>query len=122
MAIGAAAIAVTLGGVYLHGESRFRAGQSAQAAAQNLAELKAFRDESTRLAGLSVDLQGRIDVLAQTRPKIIERYTHETTIAPLPDGCVIDPGRLQHINSAVSAANAAAEFVGPLPARSVRGR
>lgn len=120
--IGAAALAVAIGGVYLHGESRYRAGHAAAVHAQDFAELQAFRIEAERLTGLSVDLQGRIETLAQARPKIIERYTHETTIAPLPDGCILDAGRLQHINAAIGAANAAAESLHPLPPGAGTGR
>jgi len=109
-------LAASILGLYLYGQSRYHAGKQAQQQAYALAELQAFRRESERLSGLSVELSERIATLAKIRPAIIERYTHEIRNTPLPDGCFIDAGRLQHINAAIHAANAAGKPVYTVPA------
>jgi len=107
-AVAALGLAVLLPlGLYLYGQSRYRAGVAAQQQAYALAELQAFRSESKRLTGLSVALAERIDTLARIRPAIIERYTHEIRERPLPDGCLIDADRLRHLNAALALADAA---------------
>jgi len=106
LALGLAAVVLPLG-LYGYGQSRYRAGVQAQTQAYALAELQAFRSESQRLSGLSVELASRIAALAKIRPAIIERYTHEIRERPLPDGCLIDADRLRHLNAALALADAA---------------
>lgn len=109
-------------GLQMYGKAQYAAGERAERHRQDVAELEEFRAEAGRLAGLSVDLQGRIDVLQAKRPKIIERYTtHVRESSPLPAGCIIDPVRLQHINAAIGAANAARQSVTAMPADSSGG-
>ncbi|CAK7070552.1 MAG: hypothetical protein KER_03105 [Kerstersia gyiorum] len=125
-------LAAGLGGVLLalaagaalqmYGKAQYAAGERAERHRQDVAELEAFRAEVGRLAGISVDLQGRIDVLQAERPKIIERYTtHVRESAPLPAGCIIDPIRLQHINAAIGAANATRQPGTTVPASALVG-
>ncbi|VFR32632.1 hypothetical protein BER2_2994 [plant metagenome] len=114
--IGAAALAAIVLGVRWYGHSQFAAGQAACQEAQRVAGLEEFKSEAERLTGLSADLQDRIDTLAATRPKIIERYTREIIDRPLPAGCILDAGRLRRINDGIGTANAAGQRVDPVPA------
>ncbi|NHC62583.1 hypothetical protein [Paenalcaligenes suwonensis] len=102
-----AAIAVAFfSGVWLYGGIQYRAGQSDCKAAQYVADLEAFRDESERLALISIELQERVNALNTIKPTVIERYTRVEVEKPLPADCRIDPERLQHINEGIRAANA----------------
>lgn len=109
-------VLVAQAGLQMYGKAQYSAGARAEKARQHTEELEAFRVEAKRLTNVSADLQGRIDALQAAKPKIIERYTtHVRESAPLPAGCIIDPVRLQHINTAISAANAARELGGAMP-------
>lgn len=70
-------------------------------------DLDAFRAESQRLHGISVDLDARIATLAAQQPKIIERWNRETVVNPAPADCRPGAERLRAINAAIEAANAA---------------
>jgi len=114
-------LVAVLGGGWLYGQGQYRAGQAAQREQDVHAQWHAFQQESERLAALSSALADRIDTLAALRPPLIERYTHEIRQTPLPSDCVIDAGRMQHLNAALAAANAALtadEPVRPVPADS----
>jgi len=103
-------------GVLAYGRSQHQAGRDALAAEYRAAELEAWRQEAEKLAGLSAMLEDSLTILRDAEPRIIERYTRVQVEHPLPDGCRIDDGRLQHINAAVSAANAARQSGRALPA------
>lgn len=77
-----------------------------QAAASG-AELVAMRAEAQVMAGLASDLEQRVAVLRDQKPKIVERFYRETVKTPLPADCVLDAGRVRIVNEAVNAANAA---------------
>lgn len=80
-----------------------------------LVELQAQTD---RLSGISGDFERAAVALRDANPKVIERYTRVEVQSPLPPGCRIDDGRMQHINAAERAANAASEFGPAVPADS----
>lgn len=103
-----AAIAVAFFiGVWLYGGIQYRAGQVDCQNAQYVVDLEAFRDESERLALISIELQERVNALNSIKPTVIERYTRVEVEKPLPADCRIDPERLQRINEGIRAANAA---------------
>lgn len=114
--VGAAALAGAAGGVWLYGESRYRAGESAAKTEQRMAELEQFRTESQRLAGIAAELHATTNTLRAAAPGIIEAYTRETILSPLSSGCMPGTGRLRVINDAISAANTAAGAGRTVPA------
>ena len=70
-------------------------------------ELAAFVAESNRLAGVAERVQSGIDAAAsQTQTRIVEYRTYEKLV-PLPADCRIDAGRLQQLQAATLAVNAA---------------
>ena len=103
-----AAIAVAFFvGVWLYGGGQYRAGQADCQSARYVADLEAFRDESERLALISIELQERVNALNTIKPTVIERYIRVEVEKPLPADCRIDSERLQRINEGIRAANAA---------------
>ncbi len=105
--IGAAILAALYFGLQMYGVIQYRAGQVDCQNAQYVADLEAFRDESERLALISIELQERVNALNSIKPTVIERYTRVEVEKPLPADCFIDPERLQRINEGIRAANAA---------------
>jgi len=113
---GAALLAGAAGGVWLYGEIRYRAGESAAKAEQRMAELESFRVESQRLASIAAELHATTNTLRAAAPGFIEAYTRETILSPLPADCVPGAGRLRVINDAIRAANTAAGAGRAVPA------
>ncbi|WP_116520993.1 hypothetical protein [Achromobacter insuavis] len=108
--IGGAAVVLVLGaGVVLYGASRYDAGVAKANADHALAELNEFKTQTGRLAGIATTFEASVAELRAAEPKIIERYTRVEVQSPLPAGCRIDPGRLQHINEAGRLANTAGQ-------------
>lgn len=103
--LGAAIVALAAVGMRFYGQSQFRAGQEACEQAHRTAELEAFREEATRLNGLSQTLNRQLLTLSEAQPKVIERYTRVEVASPLPADCVLDAVRLQHGNDGISQAN-----------------
>jgi len=106
---GAGALALAyLGGWVTNG---WRLGEKAAEAeaSQAKADLAEFRRQADRLSGISTTFEQAAVALRDANPKIIERYTRVEVQSPLPAGCRIDDGRMQHINAAERAANAARE-------------
>ncbi|WP_313378155.1 hypothetical protein [Achromobacter insolitus] len=114
--IGAALVVVVILGVRWYGASQFRAGVDKANADHTLAELNEFKAQTGRLAGISSTLEDALAVLRDAKPKIIERYTRVEVQSPLPAGCRIDAGRLQHINEAGRLANSAGQPGAAVPA------
>jgi len=94
------------GGWAVRGLLAERDASQAQAAASG-AELAAMRAEAQTMAGIAADLEQRVAVLRDQKPKLVERYYRETVQKPLPADCVLDDGRVRVINEAVQLANAA---------------
>lgn len=114
--IGAAVLIVAIAGVRWYGAGQFRAGIDKANADHTLAELTEFKTQTGRLAGISGTLEGALMALRDAQPKVIERYTRVEVQSPLPAGCRIDAGRLQHINEAGRLANAAGQPGPAVPA------
>ncbi|WP_063570023.1 hypothetical protein [Achromobacter ruhlandii] len=115
--IGGAVVVMVLGaGVVLYGSSRFNAGMAKANADHALAELNEFKAQTGRLAGIATTFETSVAELRATEPKIIERYTRVEVQSPLPAGCRIDAGRLQHINEAGRLANTAGQPGPAVPA------
>ncbi|MFP3745625.1 hypothetical protein SB816_21360 [Achromobacter sp. SIMBA_011] len=115
--IGGAAVVMVLGaGVVLYGSSRFNAGTAKANADHALAELNEFKAQTGRLAGIATTFETSVAELRAAEPKIIERYTRVEVQSPLPAGCRIDAGRLQHINEAGRLANTAGQPRAAVPA------
>ncbi|OZI23629.1 hypothetical protein CAL26_09310 [Bordetella genomosp. 9] len=94
---------LVVGGWWLH-HSGYESGKAACEAAHTLADLQQFKVETGRLSDISTQLAVQIDSLASATPTVIKEY-HETVVkAPLPAGCVIDPGRLRSIQDAIAKA------------------
>lgn len=104
---GAAVLAALFIGLLMYGAAQYRAGQDDCQNAQYVAELEAFRDESERLAAISIELQEQVNALNTVKPTVIERYTRVEVERPLPADCRIDSERLQRINEGIRKANAA---------------
>ncbi|CAB3867754.1 hypothetical protein [Achromobacter deleyi] len=118
--IGGAAVVVVLGaGIVLYGASRYQAGVDKANADHTLAELNEFKTQTGRLAGIATTFEASVAELRTAGPKVIERYTRVEVQSPLPAGCRIDAGRLQHINEAGRLANTAGQ---PGPAVPAGGR
>lgn len=117
---GAAVLTVAILGVRWYGHSQREAGRAECQEAHRVAGLEEFKSEAERLTGLSSNLQARIDQLAATRPKVIERYTREIVQRPLPADCVRDPGRVRATNDSIDAANAARQSERTVPASPAR--
>lgn len=107
--IGAAVLVVAGLGVRWYGGSQYQAGIDKANADHTLAERIEFKNQTARLAGISETLHGVLTALREAEPKIIERYTRVEVQRPLPAGCRIDAGRLQHINEAGRLANSAGQ-------------
>lgn len=118
--VGAAVLAGAAGAIAWYGASQRAAGRAECQEAHRVAGLEEFKIEAERLTGLSGDLQARIDLLAATRPQVIERYTREIVQRPLPADCVRDPGRVRATNEAIDAANAARQPKRAVPASPAR--
>ncbi|CUJ00897.1 hypothetical protein [Achromobacter xylosoxidans] len=115
--IGGAAVVLVLGaGVVLYGSSRYHDGIAKANADHALAELNEFKAQTGRLAAIATTFEANMAVLRAAAPKIIERYTRVEVQSPLPAGCRIDAGRLQHINEAVRLANSAGQPGPAVPA------
>ena len=107
--IGAALVGAAALGVRWYGASQYQAGLDKANADHTIAELLEFRTQTARLAEVSVTLEDALVALRDAQPKIIERYTLVEVQSPLPAGCRIDAGRLQHINEAGRLANSAGQ-------------
>ncbi|MFY3138026.1 hypothetical protein ACOTFF_15695 [Achromobacter xylosoxidans] len=108
--IGGAAVVLVLGaGVVLYGSSRYDAGVVKANADHTLAELNEFKTQTSRLDGIATTFEVSVAELRAAEPKVIERYTRVEVQSPLPAGCRIDAGRLQHINEAGRVANSASQ-------------
>lgn len=119
--IGGAAVVLLLGaGVMLYGASRYQAGVDKANADHTLAELNEFKTQTVRLAGIATTFEASVADLRAAEPKVIERYTRVEIQSPLPAGCRIDAGRLQHINEAGRLANTAGQ-PGPAVPAGARG-
>ncbi|MGW8306392.1 MAG: hypothetical protein ACWGIK_11300 [Achromobacter pulmonis] len=115
--VGGALVVMTLGaGVALYGSSRYHDGIAKANADHTLAELNEFKTQTGRLAGIATTFEASVAELRAAEPKIIERYTRVEVQSPLPTGCRIDAGRLQHINEAGRLANTAAQPGPAVPA------
>ena len=114
--IGAAALAAVVVGVRWYGASQYQAGVDKANADHTLAELTEFKNQTTRLGGISDTLEGALVALRDAKPKTIERYTRVEVQSPLPAGCRIDVERLQHINEAGRLANTAGQPGPAVPA------
>lgn len=103
-----AALLTALGtGVWLYGKAQYRAGHAAAQAEHHVAELEAWRETADRIQAVANDLHTTTLTLRAATPGLLEAYTRETLLAPLPADCVPGVGRLRSINDAVRAANAA---------------
>ncbi|OCZ84129.1 hypothetical protein A7P25_18985 [Achromobacter xylosoxidans] len=108
--VGGALVVLVLGaGVVLYGASRYSDGVAKANADHALAELNEFKAQTGRLAGIATTFEASVAELRAAEPKVIERYTRVEVQSPLPAGCRIDAGRLQHINEAGRLANTAAQ-------------
>lgn len=108
--IGGAAVLMAIGAVVvLYGASRYEDGVAKANADHALAELNEFKTQTGRLAGIATTFEANVAALRDAQPKIIERYTRVEVQSPLPAGCRIDAGRLQHINEAGRLANTAGQ-------------
>lgn len=101
---GAAALALILA-AWGYGALRYHSGYDDAERARSMADLVAYVDESHRLSILANELETRIAELRDVQPKIIERYNRVVVEKPLPVDCRLDSDRLQHITSAIEAAN-----------------
>lgn len=120
-ALAGAVMALSLGtGLALYGSSRYDAGVAKANADHTLAELNEFKTQTGRLAGIATTFEASVADLRAAEPKIIERYTRVEVQSPLPAGCRIDAGRLQHINEAGRLANTAGQ-PGPAVPAGARG-
>lgn len=113
--IGAALVFAAVLGVRWYGASQFQAGVDKSNADHTLAELTEFKTQTARLAGVSSTLEDALTALRDAKPKTIERYTRVEVQSPLPAGCRIDAGRLQHINEAGQLANSASQSGAAVP-------
>lgn len=104
---GAAVLGAAGTGIWLYGKAQYRAGHEAAKAAQHVAELEAWRETATRIQAVATDLHNTTMTLRAATPGILETYTRETILAPMPADCLPGPGRLRSINDAIRAANAA---------------
>lgn len=119
--IGGAAVVLVLGaGVMLYGAGRYQAGVDKANADHALAELNEFKAQTGRLASIAGTFEASTAAMRDAQPKIIERYTRVEVQSPLPAGCRIDAGRLQHINEAGRLANTAGQ-PGPAVPAGARG-
>ncbi|WP_236756861.1 hypothetical protein [Achromobacter pulmonis] len=115
--VGGALVVLVLGvGVVLYGASRYDDGVAKANADHALAELNEFKTQTGRLAGIATSFEANVAALRGAEPKIIERYTRVEVQSPLPAGCRIDAGRLQHINEAGRLANTAGQPGPAVPA------
>lgn len=115
--IGGAAVLMAIGaGVLLYGASRYDAGVAKANAEHALAELNEYKIQTGRLAGIATTFEASVAELRAAEPKVIERYTRVEVQSPLPAGCRIDAGRLQHINEAGRLANTAGQPGPAVPA------
>lgn len=105
-AVGGTAVVI---GILWYGHEKYEQGRVSAMAEYHAAELAVWRQEADRLISLSNALETGLVALRDAKPKIIERYTRVETQVPLPDGCRIDGERLQSINEAINAANAASQ-------------
>lgn len=119
--MGGAAVVMVLGaGGVLYGSSRYDDGVAQANADHALAELSEFKAQTGRLAAIATTFEANMAVLRAAEPKVIERYTRVEVQSPLPAGCRIDAGRLQHINEAGRLANTAGQ-PGPVVPAGARG-
>lgn len=119
--IGGAAMVMAIGaGVVLYGSSGYQAGVDKANTDHTLAELNEFKVQTGRLASIAGTFEASAAAMRDAQPKIIERYTRVEVQSPLPAGCRIDAGRLQHINEAGRLANFAGQ-PGPAVPAGARG-
>jgi len=114
--IGAAVVVAVLVGVRWYGAGRYDAGVAKANADHALAELNEFKIQTGRLSRIATTFEASVAELRVAEPKIIERYTRVEVQSPLPAGCRIDAGRLQHINEAGRLANSAGQSGAAVPA------
>ncbi len=104
---GAALLTAAGAGVWVYGKAQYRAGRTAADAEHRMAELEAWRETAGRLQAVAIDLHNTTMTLRSATPGILEAYTRESLLAPLPADCLPGAGRLRSINEAIRAANAA---------------
>lgn len=113
--IGAGLLALVIAGIWWYGESQREAGRQECEAAHNLADLESFKQEATKLSGISSQLETGLEALRDAEPKVIERYTRVEVQAPLPAGCVRDAFRVRETNAAIREANTSRKSIGAVP-------
>lgn len=111
-----ALVALAYGGGWLTNGWRLGKRAAEAEASQAKADLAEFKKQADRLSGISGQFERAAVALRDASPKIIERYTRVEMQSPLPAGCRIDDGRMQHINAAERAANAAGQPGAAVPA------
>ena len=117
VAAGGGLLVAALGtGVWLYGKSQYSAGRKDMRAEYQTTELIEWRRQAEHLSGISGQLESDLQALRDTKPKIIERYTREVVHTPLPADCVLDAGRLRHVNGGIESANATGQSGAALPA------
>lgn len=84
---------------------RYHVGYTDAEHDRSVADLVAYKHETERLAQISDLLEGRIALMREVQPKIIERYNHVIVQNPLPTDCSLDADRLRVITRAIEAAN-----------------
>jgi len=118
--VAALAGALLLAGVvlerHIYGARKYQAGIDKANADHALSALAEFKAQTARIGSISETLEGALVALRGAEPKIIERYTRVEVQSPLPAGCRIDAGRLQHINEAGRVANFAGQPGPAVPA------
>jgi len=105
--VGAIVLTSAAASVLWYGAVEREAGRAECQEAHRVAGLEEFKTEAERLTGLSQSLANTADMLANAKPKVIERYTRVEVQSPLPADCVRDPDRVRSTNDGIDAANAA---------------
>ena len=105
--VGAIVLTSAAASVLWYGAAEREAGRAECQEAHRVAGLEEFKTEAERLTGLSQSLANTADMLANAKPKVIERYTRVEVQSPLPADCVRDPDRVRSTNDGIDAANAA---------------
>ncbi len=94
-------------GAWLYGQHRYHVGAADERAAAEVAAAKQYAKQADALNAQADSLRSKIEALENEKPKIVTQYREKVVHVPLPADCTIDAGRLQHIQDAVQAANAA---------------
>lgn len=102
---GSLAVLAILAALWGYGAWQYEAGYDDAERARAMADLVAQVEESHRLSIIANELERQVEELRQAQPKIIERYNNVIIEKPLHIDCRIDTDRMQHITSAIEAAN-----------------